>query len=105
TLRVDGVEGERTLARAGQPRNHRQGIPRDRDRDVPQVVLPRTAHLNVSEAHRRALADYGHLPRIQAAGELPFQAVRLRMERCARSFSRTRSHTDVLTLSGNRERQ
>src|SRR6185437_3696007 len=75
TLSVDGVEGERTLARAGQPRDHRQGIPRDRDRDVPQVVLPRTAHLNVSEAHRRASADYGHLPRIQAAGELPFQAV------------------------------
>ena len=42
SLGVDRVEGQRRLARSRQPGDHGQRVPRDRDRDVLQVVLPRT---------------------------------------------------------------
>ena len=38
-LGVDGVEGERRLARAGQARDDHEGVARHRDRDVLEVVL------------------------------------------------------------------
>ena len=41
---VDGVEGQRGLAGAGQPGDHRQLIPRDRDVDVSEVVLAGAAN-------------------------------------------------------------
>ena len=40
SLGVDRVERERRLARPRQPRDHGQGVPRDRDRYVFEVVLP-----------------------------------------------------------------
>ena len=41
-LGEDRVEGERRLAGAGQAREHDQGVPRQVERDVLEVVLPRT---------------------------------------------------------------
>ena len=43
-LGVDGVEGERGLARAGQPGDDHQLVARDLDVDVLEVVLARAAH-------------------------------------------------------------
>ena len=43
-LRVNGVERQRRLARAAEPRDHRKGVPRDLDIDVFQVVLARAMH-------------------------------------------------------------
>ncbi len=40
-LGVDRVEGQRGLARARQAGDDHQGVARERDRDVPEVVLPR----------------------------------------------------------------
>ena len=43
-LGVDGVEGERRLARARQPGHHRERIPRQGHVDVFKIVLPRPTH-------------------------------------------------------------
>ena len=51
-LRVDGVERERGLAGAGQPREHDQAIAGEFERDVAQVVLPRAVHDEGVGAHR-----------------------------------------------------
>ena len=50
-LGVDGVEGQRALARAGETGDHRQRIARNADVDVAQIVLARAAHRNVSDGH------------------------------------------------------
>ena len=42
-LGVDRVEGERGLARAGRPRDDREGAPRDLEVEALEVVLPRAA--------------------------------------------------------------
>ena len=41
-LGVDRVERQRGLARSRQPRDHRQRVPRDRQADVLEIVLPGT---------------------------------------------------------------
>ena len=45
-LGIDGVEGERGLARARQPREHDQRVARDLEVDVLQVVLARAADMD-----------------------------------------------------------
>ncbi len=50
---VDGVEGERGFAGAGESGDDSQGIARDGDRDVAQVMLPRAAHGDMRDALRR----------------------------------------------------
>ena len=45
-LGIDGVEGERGLARARQPREHDQRVARDLEVDVLQVVLARAADVD-----------------------------------------------------------
>ena len=50
-LGVNRVEGKRTLARAGEARDHRERIARDAHVDVAQIVLARPAHRNVSDGH------------------------------------------------------
>ncbi len=42
-FRVDGIEGQRGLARPRQPRNDREAVPRDGDVHVAEVVLARAA--------------------------------------------------------------
>ncbi len=51
---VDGVEGQRALARAGQTGDHRQRVAGNADVDVAQVVLARAAYRNVSDGHDEA---------------------------------------------------
>jgi hypothetical protein len=41
---VDGVERKRRLAGAAEPRNHREGVARDFDINVFQVVMARAMH-------------------------------------------------------------
>ena len=48
---VDGVEGERGLTGAGEAGDDREGIARDADVDVAQVMLARSADGNVCDAH------------------------------------------------------
>ena len=43
-LGIDGVEGERGLAGAGEAGHDGEGIAWNLDRDVAQVMLPRAAH-------------------------------------------------------------
>ncbi len=50
-LGVDGVEGERGLARTGEAGDHRQRVARNADVDIAQVVLARSANRNVANAH------------------------------------------------------
>ncbi len=45
-LGIDGVEGERGLARAGKAREHDEGVARDLEVDVLQVVLAGAPHVN-----------------------------------------------------------
>ena len=45
-LGIDGVEGERGLARARQPREHDQRVARDLEVDILQVVLARAADVD-----------------------------------------------------------
>ena len=52
-LGVDGVEGERRLAGAGQARDYREFVAGDLDRDVLEVVDPGALHGD-GRAHRRA---------------------------------------------------
>jgi len=53
---VDGVKGKRTLSRAGQSGDYRQGVSRDADVDIAQVMLARTAHRNVGDRHAWRIA-------------------------------------------------
>ena len=46
-LGVDGAEGERGLARAGDPGEHDQHVARDVHVDAAQIVLPGAAHPDV----------------------------------------------------------
>ncbi len=50
-LGVDGVEGERALARAGEAGDHRERVAGDAHIDVAQIVLARPAHRDVSDGH------------------------------------------------------
>ena len=61
-LGVDGVEGERGLARAGQAREHDEGVARDLQVDVLQVVLARAADVDRLHQRRRRgrLRGFGH---------------------------------------------
>jgi hypothetical protein len=53
-LGVDGVEGKRALARAGEAGDHRERVARDAHVDVAQIVLARPAHRDVSDGHGSA---------------------------------------------------
>ena len=61
---VDGVEGERGLARARQPGEHDEGVARDLEIDVLQVVLARAADVDrsVGFAHGDRLGELGGPP-------------------------------------------
>ena len=48
---IDGVEGERTLAGAGEAGDHREGVAGNAHVDVAQIVLTRPAHRDVSDGH------------------------------------------------------
>src|SRR5215207_3674419 len=50
-LGVDGVEGERGLAGAGEAGDDRQAVARDHDADILQVVLARAAHCHTVNCH------------------------------------------------------
>ena len=50
---VDGVEGERGFAGAGEAGDDGEGVARDADVDVAQVVLARSADGDVCDAHGR----------------------------------------------------
>ncbi len=52
-LGVDGVEGQRRLPRPRQPRHDHEALPRDIQRDVPQVVLPGPADDELQYPHSR----------------------------------------------------
>ena len=56
-LGVDGVEGERTLAGAGETGDHRERVAGDAHVDVAQIVLARAAHRDVSDGHGRVTTD------------------------------------------------
>ena len=43
-LGVDGIEGQRRFAGAAQPGDHGEGIARDLDVDILQIVLARAVH-------------------------------------------------------------
>ncbi len=72
---VDGVEGERGLAGAGKAGDDREGVARDADRDVAEVVLPCATDRNVCDAHAGDLAMFGQVSRIRyfAGREKPGQ--------------------------------
>ena len=50
-LGIDGIEGERGLARTAQAGDDGQGVARDLDVNVLQVVLARPAHRNLGNGH------------------------------------------------------
>ena len=50
-LGINGVEGQGTLARAGQSRDHRQRIAGNADVDILEIVLARPAYRNVRDGH------------------------------------------------------
>ena len=58
-LGVDGVEGERALAGAGEAGDHGEGVAGDAHVDVAQIVLARPAHRDVSDRHGQAKWKYG----------------------------------------------
>ena len=51
---VDGVEGERAFAGAGEAGDDGEGVARDAHVDVAQIVLARPAHRDVSDRHDEA---------------------------------------------------
>ena len=53
-LGIDGVEGERALAGAGESGDHGEGVARDAHVDVAQVMLARPTHRDVSNRHGQA---------------------------------------------------
>ena len=58
-LGIDRVEGQRRLARAGQPGDDRQRVARDVDVDVLEVVLARAAHADEFFGHAGPASDSG----------------------------------------------
>ncbi len=66
-LGVDGVERQRALARARQPRQHHQLLARDVDADVLQIVFARAAHAD--EAMRIGHAGLSGTPARGGAGQ------------------------------------
>ena len=52
---VDGVEGEGALAGAGEAGDDGEGVARDGDGDVAQIVLARPANVDVREVPARSL--------------------------------------------------
>ena len=62
---VDGVEGEGGLAGAGEAGDHGEGVARDADVDVTQIVLARAADGDVSNAHEMSVAVFGQVSRIR----------------------------------------
>jgi hypothetical protein len=58
-LGIDGVESQRRFSGARQPREDDQRIPGDRQIDVLEVVLARTAHVNRVRAGLRARTGFG----------------------------------------------
>ena len=62
---VDGVEGERGLSGSGESGDHGEGVARDADVDVAQIVLTRAADGNVCDAHAGELAMFGQASRIR----------------------------------------
>jgi hypothetical protein len=69
-LGIDGVEGQRRLAAARQPGDDHQAIPRERQVDVLEVVLPRTADLDPVQGHSKRL-EPTPLEHAFQAGESP----------------------------------
>ena len=61
-LGIDGVEGERGLARARQAGDHRQRLARNIDVDILEIVLARAADGNVGK-HRLPVPDLFLLPK------------------------------------------
>ena len=53
-LGVDGVEGERAFAGAGETGDHRERVAGNAHVDVAQIVLARPAHRDVSDGHGEA---------------------------------------------------
>jgi len=62
---VDGVEGERGLARAGETGDHGEGVARNADVDVAQIVLASAADRDVCNAHVSSVAVFGQVSRIR----------------------------------------
>ena len=94
---VDGVEGERALAGAGEAGDHRERVAGNAHVDVAQVVLARPAHRNVSDGHD----GEGGSP-----GDVPVQSIRgsglcceLSLWCLVRNYVRTRG-----ILFGNRNK-
>jgi hypothetical protein len=50
-LGVDGVEGERTLARTGEAGDDGEGVAGDAHADVAQIMLARAPHRDVCDGH------------------------------------------------------
>ncbi len=65
---VDGVEGEGGLAGAGEAGDDGEGVARDGDVDVAQVVLARAADGDVCDAHGSCMAMFGQVSRIRHLG-------------------------------------
>ena len=58
-LGVDGVEGERALAGAGEAGDHGERVAGNAHVDVAQVVLARAAHRDVSDGHGEEIGNGG----------------------------------------------
>ena len=50
-LGIDGVKGQRRLPRPAEPGNHGEGIARDFDVYILEVMLPRPPHRNLRNRH------------------------------------------------------
>src|SRR5471030_2513096 len=71
-LGIDGVEGKRRLAAARQPGDDHQLVARKHEVDVLEVVLPRTADLDLVQRHllqplRKAYTPGTDVPSRQAS--------------------------------------
>jgi hypothetical protein len=69
---VDGVEGEGGFSGAGETGDHGEGIARDADVDVAQIVLASAADGDVSNAHEMSEAMFGQVSRIRHFGSKRF---------------------------------
>ncbi len=63
---VDGVKGERRLARTGEACDDREGVPGDFDADVFQVVLARAPDYQFGQPHETPIKRKYSLPRSPA---------------------------------------
>src|SRR5207302_10561519 len=62
---VDGVEGERGFAGARETGDYGEGVARDADVDVAQIVLASAANGDVCDAHGSCMAMFGQVSRIR----------------------------------------